>query len=307
MTDAKRKRDSAQDQETVGFIGVGRMGGRLAQRLVDAGFQLTVFDTSEAAVASFVKQGAKAAGSAAAVASACEIVITCLPTPQVVQKVALSPGGVIEGTRVKIMIDMSTTGAIYAKRIAEGLAQKGIVAVDAPISGGLVGAEKGTLAVMVACKEEILPRIKPVLEPFGKIFLVGNEPGMGQTMKLLNNLLSATAMAISSEAVVMGVKAGLDAQMVIDVINAGTGRNSATADKIPRCVIPRKFNTGFAIELMNKDVRLCLEEADALGVPMIVGNAVRQLLAITMASEGPNADMTETVKPLEKWAKVEVK
>jgi 3-hydroxyisobutyrate dehydrogenase-like beta-hydroxyacid dehydrogenase len=297
----------SEKEKSVGFIGVGRMGGRLAQRLVDAGFQLTVFDTSEAAVASFVKQGAKAAASAAAVASACEIVITCLPTPQVVQKVALGPGGVVEGTRVKIMIDMSTTGAIYAKRIAEGLAPKGIVAVDAPISGGLVGAEKGTLAVMVACKEELLPRIKSVLEPFGKIFLVGSEPGMGQTMKLLNNLLSATAMAISSEAVVMGVKAGLDAQMVIDVINAGTGRNSATADKIPRCVIPRKFNTGFAIELMNKDVRLCLEEADALGVPMIVGTAVRQLLAITMASEGPNADMTETVKPLEKWAKVQVK
>jgi 3-hydroxyisobutyrate dehydrogenase-like beta-hydroxyacid dehydrogenase len=298
---------SESQEKSVGFIGVGRMGGRLAQRLVDAGFQLTVFDTSEAAVASFVKQGAKPAASAAAVASACEIVITCLPTPQVVQKVALGSGGVVEGTRVKIMIDMSTTGAIYAKRIAEGLAPKGIVAVDAPISGGLVGAEKGTLAVMVACKEELLPRIKSVLEPFGKIFLVGSEPGMGQTMKLLNNLLSATAMAISSEAVVMGVKAGLDAKMIVDVINAGTGRNSATADKIPRCVIPRAFNTGFAIELLNKDVRLCLEEADALGVPMIVGTAVRQLLAITMASEGANADMTETVKPLEKWAGVQIR
>ena len=92
----------------------------------------------------------------------------------------------------------------------------------------------------------------------------------------------------------------------MDVINAGTGRNSATADKIPRCVIPRTFNTGFAIELLNKDVRLCLEEADALGVPMIVGTAVRQLLAITMASEGPDADMTEIVKPLERWAGVQV-
>jgi 3-hydroxyisobutyrate dehydrogenase-like beta-hydroxyacid dehydrogenase len=129
---------------------------------------------------------------------------------------------------------------------------------------------------------------------------------MGQTMKLLNNLLSATAMAISSEAVVMGVKAGLDASQIIEVINAGTGRNSATADKIPRCVIPRKFNTGFSIELLNKDVRLCLEEADALGVPMVVATAVRQLLAITMASEGPHADMTEVVKPLEKWTGVQV-
>jgi 3-hydroxyisobutyrate dehydrogenase-like beta-hydroxyacid dehydrogenase len=223
-----------------------------------------------------------------------------------VQKVALDAGGVIEGTRVKIMIDMSTTGATYAKRIAQGLRPKGIVAVDAPVSGGLVGAEKGTLAVMVSCSDEVLPRFRAMLEVFGKIYHVGREPGMGQTMKLLNNLLSATAMAIGSEAVVMGVKAGLDARQIVEVINAGTGRNSATADKIPRCVIPRTFNTGFAIELLNKDVRLCLEEADALGVPMVVGTAVRQLLAITMASEGPQADMTEVVKPLERWAGVKV-
>ena len=292
--------------ERVGFIGVGRMGGRLARRLIDAGYPLTIFDTSEQAVHPFVKEDADSAASAAAVASACEIVITCLPTPQIVQKAALGPGGIAEGSRVKIFIDMSTTGATYAKRIAEGLSGKGITAVDAPVSGGVAGAERGTLAVMVSCSEEILPRIRPVLEVFGKIFLVGRHPGMGQTMKLLNNLLSATAMAISSEAIVMGVKAGLDPQQIMDVINAGTGRNSATADKIPRCVIPRKFNTGFSIELLNKDVRLCLEEADALGVPMLVGTAVRQLLAITMASEGPNADMTETVKPLERWAAVQI-
>jgi 3-hydroxyisobutyrate dehydrogenase-like beta-hydroxyacid dehydrogenase len=223
-----------------------------------------------------------------------------------VQKAALGPGGVIEGSKVKIFIDMSTTGATYAKRIAEGLRAKGIAAVDAPVSGGLAGAERGTLAVMVSCSDEVLARIRPMLEVFGKIFFVGREPGMGQTMKLLNNLLSATAMAIASEAVVVGVKAGLDASQVMEVINAGTGRNSATADKIPRCVIPRKFDTGFAIELLNKDVRLCLEEADALGVPMVVGTAVRQLLAITMASEGPAADMTEIVKPLERWAGVKV-
>jgi 3-hydroxyisobutyrate dehydrogenase-like beta-hydroxyacid dehydrogenase len=292
---------------SVGFIGVGRMGGRLARRLLDAGFNLTIFDTSEAVMRPFVERSATAASSPAAVASACEIVITCLPTPSVVHAVALGSSGIAEGTRVKVFIDMSTTGATTAKRIAEGLRQKGIKSVDAPVSGGLVGAEKGTLAVMVSCDEDLLPRIAPIMEPFGKMFVVGREPGMGQTMKLLNNLLSATAMAIASEAVVMGVKAGLDAKQVCEVISAGTGRNSATADKIPRCVIPRAFNTGFAISLLNKDVRLCLEEADALGVPMIVGNAVRQLLAITQASEGPDADMTETVRPLEKWTGIEVK
>jgi 3-hydroxyisobutyrate dehydrogenase-like beta-hydroxyacid dehydrogenase len=125
-------------------------------------------------------------------------------------------------------------------------------------------------------------------------------------MKLLNNLLSATAMAISSEAVVMGVKAGLDPKQVVDVINAGTGRNTASEDKFPKYVLPRTFNLGFAIGLLNKDVRLCMEEADALGVPMIVGSAVRQLLAIATASEGQDADMTELLKPVERWAGVTV-
>ena len=130
---------------SVGFIGVGRMGGRLARRLIEAGYRLTIFDTSAETVRPFVEMGAEAASSVAAVASACEVVITCLPTPAVVQAVALGAGGLIEGSRIKIFIDMSTTGATYARRIAEGLRAKGIKAVDAPISGGLVGAERGTL------------------------------------------------------------------------------------------------------------------------------------------------------------------
>jgi 2-hydroxy-3-oxopropionate reductase len=201
---------------------------------------------------------------------------------------------------------MSTTGATYAKHIAAGLSTKGIVSVDAPVSGGIAGAERGTLAVMVSCSEATLATVKPVLDSIGRVFFVGRQPGQGQTMKLLNNLLSATAMAISSEAVVMGVKAGLDPQQIIDVINAGSGRNTATQDKIPRCVIPRTFDFGFAIGLLSKDIRLCLQEADALGVPMVVGSAVRQMLAIAAASEGAEADMTEIVKPIEKWAGVTV-
>jgi 3-hydroxyisobutyrate dehydrogenase-like beta-hydroxyacid dehydrogenase len=278
----------------------------MARRLLQAGYGLTIHDTTDAAVEPLVALGARRVDSAAAVASAAEIVLASLPTPPIVETVALGPKGIIEGGRVKIFVDMSTTGATYAKRVAEGLAAKGIVAVDAPVSGGIAGAERGTVAVMVSCSDEIFGRLKPVLDHIGKVFHVGTQPGLGQTMKLLNNLLSATAMAISSEAVVMGVKAGLDPKMIIDVINSGSGRNTATQDKIPRCVIPRTFDFGFAIGLLNKDVRLCLQEADALGVPMVVGSAVRQLLSIATASEGPDADMTELVKPVEKWAGVRV-
>jgi 3-hydroxyisobutyrate dehydrogenase-like beta-hydroxyacid dehydrogenase len=293
-------------EQTLGFIGVGRMGGRMARRLLDAGYALTIYDTSDPAAEALMAQGAQRADSPAAVASSAEIVLASLPTPPVVEAVALGPKGVIEGSRGRIFIDMSTTGATYARRVAQGLAAKGIVAVDAPVSGGIAGAERGTLAVMVSCPEATLSIVKPALDSIGRVFFVGRQPGQGQTMKLLNNLLSATAMSISSEAIVMGVKAGLDPQQIIDVINAGSGRNTATQDKIPRCVLTRTFDFGFALGLLSKDIRLCLEEADALGVPMVVGSAVRQMLAIAEASEGTDADMTEIVKPIEKQAGVTV-
>jgi 3-hydroxyisobutyrate dehydrogenase-like beta-hydroxyacid dehydrogenase len=293
-------------KESIGFVGVGRMGVRMVRRLIQASYPVTIYDTSADAMAPLVELGAKRAESPAAVGSAAEIVFASVPTPPIVQAVALGPKGVIEGSRVKIFIDVSTTGATVARIVAEGLATKGIQAVDAPVSGGITGAEKGTLAVMVSCPENVLATIKPILEVIGKIFFVGTQPGQGQTMKLLNNLLSATAMAITSEAVVMGVKAGLDPALVIDVFNAGTARNSATQDKIKQHVISRSFSYGFGIGLLNKDIRLCMAEADAFGVPMVVGSAVRQLLSIATQTEGLDADMTAMAKTVEKWAGVQV-
>jgi 3-hydroxyisobutyrate dehydrogenase-like beta-hydroxyacid dehydrogenase len=293
-------------KEKIGFIGVGRMGVRMARRLIDAGYALNIYDTIAEAMAPLVAAGATPADSPAAVASAAEIVFASVPTPPIVLGVALGPKGVIEGSRVKIFIDTSTTGATVERAVAEGLAAKGIGMVDAPVSGGISGAEKGTLAVMVSCSEETLARVKPVLEVLGKLFFVGTQPGQGQTMKLLNNLLSATAMAITSEAVAMGVKAGLDPSLVIDVFNAGTARNSATQDKVKQHVISRTFSYGFGIGLLNKDIRLCMAEADNFGVPMVVGSAVRQLLSIATQTEGFDADMTAMARTVEKFAGVQI-
>jgi 3-hydroxyisobutyrate dehydrogenase len=160
---------------------------------------------------------------------------------------------------------------------------------------------------MVSCPPDLFAQLEPVLRVFGKAFLVGERPGMGQTMKLANNLLSATALAITSEAMVMGAKAGLDPRVMLDVINAGSGRNSATQDKFPRTVLPRTFDFGFPNELLYKDVKLCLDEGEALGVPMLVGNAVAQLLAVAKARQGPKADISTIVRCVEEWAGVEVK
>jgi len=303
---ARQVEERRMAKESIGFVGVGRMGVRMVRRLIQAGHPVTIYDTSSEAMAPLLEIGATRADSPAAVGSAAEIVFASVPTPPIVQAVALGPKGVIEGSRVKIFIDVSTTGATVARAVAEGLAAKGIRAVDAPVSGGITGAEKGTLAVMVSCAEDVLAKVKPVLEVIGKIFFVGTQPGQGQTMKLLNNLLSATAMAITSEAVVMGVKAGLDPALVIDVFNAGTARNSETQDKIKQHVISRSFSYGFGIGLLNKDIRLCMAEADAFGVPMIVGSAVRQLLSIATQTEGLDADMTTMARTVEKWAGVQV-
>jgi 3-hydroxyisobutyrate dehydrogenase-like beta-hydroxyacid dehydrogenase len=291
----------------LGFIGVGRMGAPMAGRLLDAGFKLVIYDTSESAMVPLLTRGAQRSGSPAGVASEVETVLVSLPTPWIVRAVALGKDGIVAGSRVKTFIDLSTTGPRVAVEVAQALSAKGIVAVDAPVSGGVTGAEKGTLAIMVSGPSELFASLEPMLRVLGKVFLVGDRPGMGQTMKLANNLMSATALAITSEAMVMGVKAGLDPQVMLDVINAGSGRNSASQDKFPRSVLPRSFDFGFTNELLYKDVKLCLDEGEALGVPMVVGNAVGQLLGVAKARQGPGADITTIVRCVEEWAGVEVK
>jgi 3-hydroxyisobutyrate dehydrogenase-like beta-hydroxyacid dehydrogenase len=175
------------------------------------------------------------------------------------------------------------------------------------VGGGVTGAKAGTLAVMVSCPKPAYQKLEPVLKVFGKLFHAGEKPGLAQTAKLANNLLAATAMVATSEAMAMGVKAGLDAKVLIDIINASSGRNSATQDKFPRAILPRTFDFGFATGLSYKDVRLCVEEAEAMGVPMVVGGAVREMLAVTRARFGADSDFTHIAKVLEEWAGVEIK
>ena len=293
--------------ELLGFVGVGRMGGPMSSRLLDAGYSLCVFDTNPEAVKPLAARGAQVATSPAEVASAAKVVLMSLPTPAIVQSVALGEGGINRGTSVRTVIDLSTSGPGMATIVARGLAEKGMAAVDSPVSGGVAGARAGTLAVMVSCPKPTFGEVEPILKTFGKIFYTGEKPGLAQTAKLANNLLAAAAMVVSSEAMAMGVKAGLDPQVLLDIINAGSGRNSATQDKFPRTVLPGTFDFGFATGLSYKDVRLCVDEAESMGVPMIVGAAVRQMLAVTQAKYGAASDFTCIVKVVEEWAGVEIR
>lgn len=291
----------------IGFVGLGRMGGHMAARLHAAGHKLCVFDSSAAAVAELVRPGIEAGTSARDVGERADVVFLSVPTPDIVHAVVLGENGLAKGGRVKTVIDLSTTGPSMAARVAAGLAETGVVWMDAPVSGGIAGARDGKLAVMVSGPRASYDVLEPVLANFGRLFFVGEKPGLAQVAKLANNLLAASAMVISSEAMVMGVKAGIDPQVLLDIINAGSGRNSATQDKFPRSVLPRTFDFGFATGLSYKDVRLCIDEAEAMGVPMVAGAAVRQMLAVTNAKYGPTSDFTSITRVIEEWAKVEVK
>jgi len=295
------------NSQPIGFVGVGRMGGHMASRLLDAGNTLCIFDTSADAIAPLAARGAMVATSPADVASNARIVLMSLPTPQIVQNVALGANGISSGSSVKVVVDLSTSGPGVATIISKGLAEKGVVTFDSPVSGGMKGAKDGTLAVMVSGPKATYPEIEPILKSFGKLFYTGEKAGLAQTAKLANNLLAAAALVVSSEAMAMGVKAGLDPKILLDIINAGSGRNSATQDKFPRSVLPGTFDFGFATGLSYKDVRLCVDEAEALGVPMVVGAAVRQMLAVTQARFGAQSDFTCIAKVLEEWAGVQIR
>jgi 3-hydroxyisobutyrate dehydrogenase-like beta-hydroxyacid dehydrogenase len=290
----------------IGFIGLGKMGFPMARRLIEAGHQLVVFDQRKEAVDRLVALGAQAASSPKDVADRTETVLASLPSLQASLEVATGESGVIEGRRVKRFVDLSTVGSHMAVRIHDVLAKRNIVQLDSPVSGGVGGAEKGTLAVMVSGPTAEYQALKSALDVIGKVFFIGEKPGSAQTMKLANNLLSATAVVATSEAVVMGVKSGLDAGVMIDVINAGSGMNTASRDKFPRSILPRTFDFGFATGLMVKDVRLCLEEAKALGLSMEVAEAVGRLWEVVMREMGADSDFTAAIKPIEQAAGVVV-
>jgi 3-hydroxyisobutyrate dehydrogenase-like beta-hydroxyacid dehydrogenase len=295
------------ENQVLGFIGLGHMGGPMASRLLDAGHSLCVFDTNADAVKPLVARGATAVASPKEVASTAPIVLMSLPTPNVVQAVALGEHGIVHGSGARMLIDLSTTGPGMATIVARGVAERGIVWVDAPVSGGVAGAKAGTLAVMVSCPKSSFDEAEPILKTFGRTFYTGEKPGLAQTAKLANNLLAAAALVVSSEALAMGVKAGLDPRVLLDIINAGSGRNSATQDKFPRSILPGTFDFGFATGLSYKDVRLCVDEAEAMGVPMVVGSAVRQMLAVTQAKFGAASDFTCIAKVIEEWAGVQIR
>jgi len=290
----------------IGFIGLGNMGFPMARRLMQGDHDVIAFDKRSAVLDRLVTLGARAASSSKDVADHAETVMASLPSPAASLEVATGIGGVIDGSRVKRYVDLSTVGSQTAVRVHDLLAQRNIVAIDSPVSGGVGGAEKGSLAVMVSGPRNEFDIIRTALEAIGRPFYIGEKPGSAQTMKLANNILAANVLVATAEVVVMGVKSGLDPGVMIEVLNAGSGGTSASRDKFPRAILPRSFDYGFATGLMVKDVRLYLDEAKTLGAPVDVAETIGRLWEAAARDEGPDSDFTTVIKPFEKAAGVTV-
>jgi 2-hydroxymethylglutarate dehydrogenase len=259
----------------VGFVGVGNIGAPMCRHVLDRGYPVTVFDANPRALEEFRNTSATIAPSLMDLARRSEVVVLSLPDSDVVERVVLGEEGLAEGLSLgKVLIDTSSSRPSSTRRIAAHLAEKGIDMLDAPVSGGVLRAREGRLAVMVGGKEDVYERFQEVLRSFGsQIFYVGGH-GAGHVAKCLNNLMSATTLAAAAEVVLVGIRAGLDPEKLVEVINASSGRSYSTEVKFPRYVLNRAFDDGFAVRLMDKDLKIALDSAAELKTPITIGTAV---------------------------------
>ena len=286
----------------IGFIGVGNMGLPMADHLIGSGEELIVHDVREAALKPLIEKQARPAASPREVADRARISFVSLPTLETLREVVLGANGVIHGSATKLVVNTCTVGVPLVEELEKALAARGIALVDCPISGGPPGARAGTLSVMVSGKPELVEEVRPFISRWGPVTVAGAKPGAAQVLKLTNNILSAVALAATAEAYVMGTKGGVDPEVLTEAINRGSGRNSATLDKIPRSVLNRAFDYGAPIHILAKDVDLALQQADHLGVPMWVCLAARQMFKNAMYAGMANKDITELVRVVETGA-----
>ena len=290
------------DHRRIGFIGLGRMGAPMVRRLVASGYAVTAYDVREEAVGAARRAGAGAADSAAGVAAGADAVITMLPDGEAVSRVAYGPGGLIAAlVRGQVLLEMTSSHPGVTRRIAADVAARGADMLDAPVSGGVRGAEEGTLCLMVGGPRDVLDACRPILRCFGHVVHVGDTPGDGDMAKTINNLLSATALWSAAEAFALATKAGLSPQRLLEAINRSTGRSYTTEVKFPRYVLPRRFTAGFTVGQYLKDLNICLDVADDLAAPMLLGTLVRQAWALAAREGLADADHTALITLLERW------
>jgi 3-hydroxyisobutyrate dehydrogenase len=289
----------------IGLIGLGNMGGRIAKRLIEKGNRLKVFDVNGDVLNHFESLGAEVVHTPAELAEASPYVITVLPNAHIVKSVTLGENGLISGFKPgSTLIDMTTSIPVVTKEIGQELARHGVRMLDAPVSGGVKKAEQGTLAVMVGGEEDVFKKALPILQDIGTNITHVGSLGAGHTIKALNNLISASTLAITAEAMAVGVKLGLDPNKMLQVINTSSGRNNSSEVKFPEQVLTRKFEVGFTLDLMCKDLTIAMELARNTKTPMFISSSVFQLWQYAWSQGGGEMDHTAIVKYIEEMADV---
>jgi len=291
----------------VGYLGVGNMGQPMAEKLLNGGHRLVVFDISEAAMEPLLLRQARRAASPKDLGDQCETVIVSLPTLAAFRAAVLGPEGLAAGRALKVLVNTCTVGVPFLREVEAALAPNGVTIVDCPISGGPAGARAGTLSLMVSGDPAAVETMRPLISLWGPtLTIAGDKPGAAQVLKLTNNILFAVSLAATSEAFVMGAKGGLDPEVMVNAINAGSGRNGATFTVMPNAVLDRSFDYGAAMHILMKDIDLAIAQGEELGVPMWVCQAARLVYKHAMFEGAADDDISTLIRHVERRAGFEM-
>lgn len=292
----------------VGIIGLGNMGGRMTKRLLEQGVEVGVFDVNKEAMRAYANFGAEETISPADLARKYQYIITVLPNVYIVKEILVGEEGLMKGFNSNsLLIEMTTSIPSETKEINTMLRDAGFRMIDAPVSGGVKKAEEGTLAVMVGGSEADFEEVKPLLSQMGANITHVGDVGAGHTIKALNNMISAATLAVTGEAIALGVKLGLDPTKMLSVINTSTGRSFSSDFKFPNQVLTRNFEVGFTLDLMVKDLTIAMSMAEEEKVPMFISSASFQLWKQAWSDGKGSQDHTTIVKHIEEMFKVEIK
>ena len=292
----------------VGFIGLGVMGKRMAMNVLKGGYELTVSDLNKDAVKELVDAGAKEANTPAEVAEGKDVIFTSLPNSAIVEAVILGKNGVLQGAKEgAIVVDLSSITPKSIQNIAKKASEKGVEVMDAPVSGGAAGAEKGTLTIMVGGKTETFEKVLPALNHIGKKVNHVGDVGAGDTLKLVNNLLLGANMVAVAEALALGVKAGLKPEVLYDIISQSSGGSYALTAKYSNFIAKGNFEPGFMIDLQYKDLQLAVDTAKDMKMPLVIGNLAQQMYEIARAKGLGTEDISAVLKLYEEWGNIEVR
>ena len=292
-----------QGRAVVGFIGLGAIGSPMAERLVQGGENVIVYNRTIGKTARF-RGRARIAASPAEMADQADIIFACITTADSYRDVVLGPLGLARGSRVKTYVHLGTNAVALLEELAAALQSRGIALLDAPVTGGVEAAAKGLLTTMAAGPRESFERAEPLLKHYAStVVFLGERAGAAQVMKLVNNVISAGNLAVACEAMLLGRKSGLDPNAMLEIINKGSGQSNASLTKIPAQVLTRKFSYGAGLGLAIMNMEALAAEARFHDVPMPLAEAIFAALRTAVAEEG-DTDVTRVIRPMERAAGV---